>query len=105
MRLFKFRKAVFDITCCVLLYYLTFKREICKILAPQIAMGIGILNLIQYPIKKSLPTSEDITPLLLNTQHHVKCIYKSTAPTSHAVPNFSPLISRNLLASNYILTP
>jgi len=45
-RLFKFKKAVFGITCCVLLYCLVFEREICKILAPQIAIGIGVLDLI-----------------------------------------------------------
>ena len=46
IRLLKFRKAVFGITCCVLLYCLVLEREICKILAPQIAMGIGVLDLI-----------------------------------------------------------
>ena len=46
IRLFKFRKAVFGITCCILFYCLIFEHEICEILAPQIAMGIGVLDLI-----------------------------------------------------------
>lgn len=46
IRSFRFRIAVLGITCCVLFYCLVFELEICKILAPQIAMGIRVLDLI-----------------------------------------------------------